>query len=140
LRSGGSEKKLKWIFGLDCVAKKQERIRKQEMQSECPICYEECAKLSVTCCNGHTVCEKHYLQRCKAIYDEGRFAFGNGMAQCCPMCRAHVSDSAFSTVYFANQKLVIVQGMLKMAGKVADANSIMRVMKDAEVQMKKALE
>ena len=95
------------------------------MQSECPVCYEQCAKLSVTCCNGHAVCEKHYLQRCKAIYEEGRLAYGKGnMGQCCPVCRKKVPDRKFSTVYFANQKLVVAQGMLKVSGKVADAKSI----------------
>jgi len=115
-------------LGSSIKTKKETTKARRQMQSECPVCYEQCAKLSVTCCNGHAVCEKHYLQRCKAIYEEGRFAFETGMAQCCPMCRVSVCDSEFSKVYFTNLKLVIVQGLLKKAGKVADSNSIMRVM------------
>ena len=84
-------------------------------ENECPVCYDPCAKLSVTCCNGHTICEKHYLQRYKAIYEDGRLAFGDdGVAQCCFMCRSDIEDSFFSKTYFDVLEIVITQGMLKM--------------------------
>ena len=46
------------------------------------VCMEPCAELSVTCCNGHMVCEKHFLQRAKAIYEEGRYAYDDKVQRC----------------------------------------------------------
>ena len=83
-------------------------------ENECPVCYGPCAKLSVTCCNGHTICEKHYLQRYKAIYEEGRLAFGDDNAQCCFMCRSHIEDSFFSKTYFDMMLMVQVQALMKI--------------------------
>ena len=85
-------------------------------ENECPVCFGPCAKLSVTCCNGHAVCEKHYLQRYKAIYEEGRTAFHDDNAQCCFMCRSKIQDSSFSKPYFDLLEIVIAQGVLKRAG------------------------
>jgi hypothetical protein len=85
-------------------------------ENECPVCFGPCAKLSVTCCNGHAVCEKHYLQRYKAIYEEGRTAFHDDNAQCCFMCRSNIQDSSFSKPYFDLLEIVIAQGVLKRAG------------------------
>ena len=105
--------------------KKETTKARRQMQSECPVCYEQCTKLSVTCCNGHAVCEKHYLQRCKAIYDEGRLAYGKGkMGQCCPVCRKKVPDREFSTVYLTNRKLVVSEGALKHGGHCVTAENL----------------
>ena len=103
------------------VAKKQERIRKQEMQSEYPICYEECAKLSVTCCNGHTVCEKHHLQRCKVILSEGR-KISEGRR--CFMCREKILGLHFSTTYWEVLDFVIAEGVLKKKGYIITADNL----------------
>ena len=80
-------------------------------ENECSVCYGPYAKLSVTCCNGHVVCEKHYLQRYKAIYEEGRTAFNNDDAQRCFMCRSDIEDESFSKTYFNLLNIVIAQGV-----------------------------
>ena len=90
--------------------------------NDCPVCYDLCAKLSVTCCNGHSICEKHYLQRYKAIYEEGRMAFSDNHAQCCFMCRSHIEDSRFSKIYFDLLKMVVTQGILNKSGINTSAN------------------
>ena len=77
------------------------------MEAECAICLEPCSKLSVKCCNGHEVCEKHFLQRYKAIYEEGRLAFKGDNAQRCFVCRQKMHDNEFSDTYFKNLRLVI---------------------------------
>jgi len=89
---------------------------------ECSVCYEPCAKLSVTCCNGHTICEKHYLQRYKAIYQEGRQAFHDDNAQSCFLCRTEIGDDEFSLTYHKNMKLVICQGMLTKNRRYSNKN------------------
>jgi len=91
--------------------------------------------LSVTCCNGHTICEKHYLQRYKAIYEDGRLAFGESQeecAQCCFMCRSDIEDSFFNKTYFDVLQIVQVQGMLKMLNidKKAFHPTLVRLKKD----------
>ena len=91
-------------------------------ENECPVCFGPCAKLSVTCCNGHAVCEKHYLQRYKAIYEEGRDAFGTDHAQCCFLCRSHIEDNRFSKTYFDLLKMVVCQGILNKIGSNTSAN------------------
>ena len=83
-------------------------------ETECAICYQPCAKLSVTCCNGHTICENHYLQRYTAIYEEGRKAFGDDNGQRCFVCRTQMCDSLFSETYFKNLQLVLFQGICKV--------------------------
>jgi hypothetical protein len=64
-------------------------------ENECPVCYDPCAKLSVTCCNGHTICEKHYLQRYKAIYEDGRLAFGDDGVHSVVSCVGVTLKTAF---------------------------------------------
>ena len=90
---------------------------------ECSVCYEPCAKLSVTCCNGHTICEKHYLQRYKAIYEEGTNPFDDDNdSQICFFCRTEINDDAFSPIYFRNLQFVILQGNLLREGKFSKDN------------------
>ena len=105
-------------FGL--CSKKSNRANK-EMQSECPICYKECAKLSVTCCNGHTVCEKHHLQRCKVILGEGR-----KISKCrrCFLCQDMIAKSSFSTTYWKVLDCVIAEGVLKRKGYTITADNM----------------
>ena len=68
--------------------------------STMPSSDNECAV--VTCCNGHKVCEKHYLQRAKAVYEEGRLAFVDNDVTCaqrCFLCRTDLDDDGFSDKY-----------------------------------------
>lgn len=82
------------------------------------MCMEPCAELSVTCCNGHTVCEKHFLQRAKAIYEEGRLAFGGeGRVQRCFSCRADIPDNKFSDGWHKTMECIVVNGILKINEK-----------------------
>jgi len=80
---------------------------------ECPVCMETVPEEKmVQCCNGHRVCEKHQLQRIRAIYQEGRSAFNqiegceNGKGQHCFVCRCVMSDSLFSVNYFKMLRLI----------------------------------
>ena len=82
--------------------------------NECVVCMEQCAELSVLCCNGHRVCEKHYLHRAKAIYEEGRLAFGDDDVQRCFLCRTHINDDKFSKQHFKTLRMVQAYGMLKL--------------------------
>ena len=46
---------------------------------ECHVCMEKIdGDKMVTCENGHSCCQKHHLERIRAIYQEGRFAFDLG--------------------------------------------------------------
>ena len=88
------------------------------MSDECAVCMEPCAELSVTCCNGHMVCEKHFLQRAKAVYEEGRYAFGGeGRVQRCFLCRAGIPDDKFSDQHHKTMDCIVVDGVLKINEK-----------------------
>ena len=81
---------------------------------ECAVCMEPCTELSVTCCNGHMVCENHYLYRTKAIFEEGRSAFTTGQeVQRCFLCRTDLPDKLFSNEFFNRMVPIIVDGHLK---------------------------
>jgi len=95
----------------------------------CPVCLEECAKLSVTCCNGHTCCQKHFLQRAKAVYSEGRMAFRDDDVQRCFTCRTQISDANFSDVYYKNRSLVQTQGFAAATGIKVKNKEIVRIAK-----------
>ena len=89
----------------------------KNMSNECPICYDEIAKdKGVRCCNGHEVCEKHFIQRAKAIYNEGRKAFGDDDVHRCFICRCDMDDELFSPSY--HKLLVLTQafGLCKLRG------------------------
>lgn len=80
---------------------------------ECPVCMEMVSEEKmVQCQNGHRVCEKHQLQRIRAIYQEGRSAFNeiegceNGKGQHCFVCRCVMGDSRFSVNYFKMLRLI----------------------------------
>ena len=83
---------------------------------ECAVCMEPCAELSVTCCNGHMVCEKHFLQRAKAIYEEGRYAYDDKVQRCF-LCRAGIPDNKFSDVHHKIMEAIVVDGVLKINEK-----------------------
>ena len=84
--------------------------------NECVVCMEQCAELSVLCCNGHRVCEKHYLHRAKAIYEEGRLAFAEDEVQRCFLCRADIDDDKFSDRHHIVMSIVIADGLFKQIG------------------------
>ena len=85
---------------------------------DCPICFEKCNPCYVQCPNGHTCCERHHVQRVRAIYEEGgipaaaaaRAIYEEGgipaaaacssNAQHCFECRTYIPDSSFSQKYF----------------------------------------
>lgn len=75
---------------------------------ECPVCMEMVAEEKMVMCpNGHRVCEKHQLERIRAIYQEGRPAFhGNGQGQQCFTCRCDMKDDLFSPQYFKMLRLI----------------------------------
>ena len=68
----------------------------------------------------HTVCEKHFVQRIKAIYEEGRYAFDTNEAQRCFLCRTHMEDKRFSATYHKNVKVAILFGLVTI--KVEKSN------------------
>ena len=79
---------------------------------ECHVCYKPftlahaMSTETVTCPNGHICCQRHHLERVRAIYQEGNpSAFaggedGSGTAQHCFMCRCDMKDDLFSPSYF----------------------------------------
>ena len=89
------------------------RIAELKEENECVVCMEPCAKLSVLCCNGHRVCEKHYRDRAKAIYEEGRLAHGDDKVQRCFLCRTDIKDDNFSKDHFKKSIIVIFAAAAK---------------------------
>lgn len=85
--------------------------------NECVVCMEPCAESSVSCCNGHRVCEKHYLHRAKAIYEEGRLAFHDDDVQRCFLCRTNIEDDKFSEEHFKLLHIVSAYGLFKIMEK-----------------------
>ena len=66
----------------------------------CHVCLGDVPTCKVTKCpNGHACCEKHHIQRIKAIYESGKRAFHGGGGQECFECRADMPDSVFSENY-----------------------------------------
>jgi hypothetical protein len=66
----------------------------------CPVCLDDVPKhKSVRCPNGHWCCEKHHIQRIKAVYETRKSAFDSGVAQHCFECRCHIPDELFSNTY-----------------------------------------
>ena len=76
----------------------------------CHVCMEVVDESKLVCCpNGHHCCQKHHLERIRAIYQEGRVAFGSGNGQTCFMCRQDIPDTSFSPAYFKN--LLFIQAV-----------------------------
>ena len=79
---------------------------------ECHICYENITEgKGVTCENGHSCCQKHHLERIRAMYQEGRSAFGGldvggGGGQSCFLCRCCIGDHRFSSSFFNVLKVI----------------------------------
>lgn len=76
---------------------------------ECPVCLEPCAKMTVTCQNGHTCCEKHHLQRAKARIEEGYNAYNDDETHCetCVLCRVRIHPVCYSDTYHKNKLLLL---------------------------------
>ena len=71
----------------------------------CHVCLGDVPTCKVAKCpNGHACCEKHHIQRIKAIYEGGQKAFGDDpnerIGQRCFMCRAIMPGALFSERYF----------------------------------------
>jgi hypothetical protein len=87
--------------------------------NNCHVCYEEIAEgKGVTCENGHSCCQKHHLERVRAIYQEGCSAFGTpsligektgDSGQCCFICRQGIPDNLFSENY--KKCLLVIQAI-----------------------------
>jgi hypothetical protein len=90
---------------------------------ECHVCYEKIsAEKAVTCKNGHTCCQKHHLERVRAIYQQGDTAYG-GMddrggnnGQNCFMCRCEIGDARFSRSFFKVLRVIQAVEIPKMMG------------------------
>ena len=93
--------------------------------NECVVCMEPCAELSVSCCNGHKVCEKHYLHRAKAIYEEGRLAYHEDDVQRCFLCRTGIEDDEFSNKHH-KVMTIVADGMMKQMVKKGIMSKEMR--------------
>ena len=113
---------------------------------ECHVCYERVPEeKSVTCCNGHTCCQKHHLERIRAIYQEGQSAYGgagsrsNGHSgeahgQMCFMCRCPIGDARFSVNFFKLLKVIQAVEIPKMYGHDVRPEIVMEVMPDSFVE------
>jgi len=85
-------------------------------EKECHVCYEKIPTgKGVTCSNGHSCCQKHHLERVRAMYQEGQSAFGGldgcegNSGQHCFMCRCAIGDARFSKSFF--KVLVVIQSV-----------------------------
>lgn len=86
-------------------------------QLECHVCMEKIdSDKMVTCENGHSCCQKHHLERIRAIYQEGRSAFVSGQGQHCFMCRCSLGDHRFSSAYFKNLSVIQAVELPKLMG------------------------
>ena len=82
------------------------------------LCYDIIKKgKGVKCCNGHEICERHFIERARSIYDEGRLAFHGDDFQKCFLCRTPMEDERFSGAYFKLLRLTQAFGIGKMAGR-----------------------
>ena len=92
-------------------------------KKECHVCYENIPEgKGVTCENGHSCCQKHHLERVRAIYQEGQSAFG-GLDGCggdngqhCFMCRCAIGDDRFSPSFFKVLRVIQAVEIPKMMG------------------------
>ena len=99
----------------------------------CHVCYDKVSK-GVTCENGHTCCQKHHLERIRAIYQEGQLAF-DSMGQHCFICRCPIKDDRFSKEYFNCLKVIITIGVIQNGdsmGRISDEHPL-DVMKRVEL-------
>ena len=104
----------------------------------CHICYETPKEgKEVVCVNGHLCCQKHHLERIRAIYQEGRNAFGYGgegeevedaSGQQCFMCRVLlrmiVLENHISSVSGLSNSTNLARGLWEPT-----LNSIIRILK-----------
>ena len=82
---------------------------------DCPICLEQVPKTKcVSCPNGHSCCEKHFLQRTRAIYEEGDLVYGERDGQQCFLCREPIDEDVFSDVFWKNMSLIQYLGLQKI--------------------------
>ena len=86
----------------------------------CHVCLGDVPTCKVAKCpNGHACCEKHHIQRIKAIYEGGKYAFSDGAGnpggsgQCCFMCRADMPGALFSQTYFRVLDLTVAVELSK---------------------------
>jgi hypothetical protein len=110
------------------------------MSKECPICYDFIKK-GVKCCHGHEVCEKHFIERARAIYEEGRLACHHDHFQKCFICREEMGDDRFSESYHNLLRLTQFLGMAKHMGLSKDEIyyklKLMRELENDKEKMKK---
>ena len=98
----------------------------------CHVCLCDVPTYKVaTCPNGHSCCEKHHIQRIKAIYEGGKVAFdgvdggkGEQTGQKCFMCRCFMPDACFGENYFKLLRLCAAIEMPKAKGMRIDNQTI----------------
>ena len=98
----------------------------------CHVCLGDVPTCKVAKCpNGHACCEKHHIQRIKAIYEGGKHAFdgvdggeGEQTGQMCFMCRCPMPDANFTENYFKMLRLCITIEMPKAKGVRIDNETI----------------
>ena len=110
---------------------------------ECHVCMEKIdGDKMVTCENGHSCCQKHHLERIRAIYQEGRFAFDlgptHGGGQHCFMCRCNIEDDLFSSAYRKN--LHVIQAielpkLMRRQGNLSRLPSTQEILDGVEQEM-----
>ena len=98
----------------------------------CHVCLGDVPTCKVAKCpNGHACCEKHHIQRIKAIYESGRNAFEDhidgGGGQMCFECRAVMPDELFSRVYLKMLDITLVVEMAKKANKSLTNDQLERI-------------
>jgi hypothetical protein len=76
----------------------------------CPICYENIPEEKMVVCeNGHLCCKRHHLERVRAAYQEGHFAFHGGIGMRCFECRSRIDDVSFgdfNSVFFKTLRII----------------------------------
>jgi hypothetical protein len=94
------------------------KLRRKKGDDTCHVCYEKNEPLKMVVCeNGHTCCQKHHLERVRAIYQEGRSPYQDESAQKCFMCRCDMPDELFSDMFFNVLRVIQAVEIPKMMGK-----------------------
>lgn len=106
------------------------------MSVHCPICFEDVCEAKTVCCpNGHRCCEKHHIQRIKAVCETGTTLFKDGWCngQKCFECRSNIPDESFSETYFKMLRVTLVieiPKILKLKLSHDDMNMLLRITED----------
>ena len=109
------------------------------MSVHCPICFEDVCEAKTVCCpNGHRCCEKHHIQRIKAVCETGKIPFieDGCMAQKCFECRSNIPDNSFSETYFKMLCVTLTIELNKQCGKKVSHVEIITILPMLEVALR----